>query len=57
MLIYEIENDESIEKTRISGQLFLLLEDMSVANSPTTASNRYPNKANILLLPEGYYLP
>jgi hypothetical protein len=51
------ENDESVEKTQISGQLFFLFEDMSLANGPTTASYQYVNKANVLLLPEGYHLP
>jgi hypothetical protein len=50
--VNEIENAESVEKTRISGQLFFLFEDMSLANGPTTASYQYLDGADVLLLPE-----
>jgi hypothetical protein len=55
--VNEIENDESVEKTQISGQLFVLFEDMSLANGPTTAPYQYLDEADVLLLPEGSYLP
>ena len=54
--VNEIENDESVEKTQISGQLFFLFEDVSLANGPITASYPCLDEADILLLPEGYHL-
>ena len=52
----EVENDESVGKTQISGQLFFLFEDVSLANGPITASYPCLDEADILLLPEGYHL-